>query len=765
MKNKNSLNYIHKKRTKANKKSNEKSNNASYQKVKNTEIKMGCNSSIPSRRVEPKTQPKRPPDDSLYIYVDESSLKIAYDAIIKESPQFICKSGLVPSVCLSQVAFPIANCPFPLDEMGTEYFDMPVLTAAFAGNGRILCFPHGEIIQDMNEHGLTMKLFQRGLSWLARQKSTMTPILLLGFNNEFVVMAKQILPAFGFFVEDAVKVSKLSTFKVVMVPSTIDVQNDEECYNKLMEYVQDGGGLAVFYAPYSEENMLFFPINKLLINFGLSYTFSFVPMPEGGVQIHSDFESTYKSHFFKIIQEATELLSDVEKVKQINIDGIVTAVRFYIAVSDVEQTQYISKLESICYDYLYNAGFAINGVFEPDMKQILILLLLQDIIPRLPAEEVKAAKGYEVFPGVCEETSYEDYSFELEILDEEWVSTGLYLPAGVVGTVICEEMYPNLHLQVGAHHESLIQKSPPWKRWPSIVSAFPLITKELKIASPYGGPVYIVASDQYDGKIKVNLTFKNFVQYPRIIMENPSVWENTKDKKVPFGEIQSEYFIISMPVDRIKNLDIQKVTTIMNGICKRITSFMSYQLLRQFRVVFDIDTESGASFGYPIVCSINEIGPMFQNLDKPSMALFTLINLMGIVTIPEGCFDSTIEAALAALAASVAFKDLYPEFDPIEFASETLPPIFKELWIIMDNVGEDIIPQTLVKFQSPDYEIVGVPEDTWIEFVREMCKIGKKDFTKILEQSRPIPLSVSMSCHSFQPFIPNENEEANSPLV
>ncbi|OHS96359.1 hypothetical protein TRFO_10015 [Tritrichomonas foetus] len=728
---------------------------------------MGCSNSIPSRKVEPKQQNKRPPDDSLYTYVDESSPRQAFEFIIKDSSSFLCTSSMIPSVCLTKNAFPIINTILPLDDTGQASIELPVLTAAFAESGRVMCFPHAEILEDLNDHSSTARIFQRALSWLAHQKSTMTPILLLGFTQEFTNVAKNVLHTFGFFVEDSQRLSKLGTFRVVLIPSTFDVSNTDN-YVKLVSFVENGGGLAVFFWPLNDENPLTaFPINKLLSHFGLSYTFCSIDENESPIQINPDFDKSISHHFLNIIQQMETSLLE-EEINDTDLDNIVTTVRYHVIVSDDDQKDQIVKLGNVCTDYLDRVGFADNFIFNPDVRQIIILLLLQDIIPRLPVDSIKPAKGYEAFPGKCEETSLSDFEFSLEILDEEWISTGLYLPSGVVGTVITEQPFPNLHLQVGAHHESLIQKAPPWKRWPSIVSAFPLNQTETKLASPYGGPVYIAASEQIEGALNVKFIFKNFVQYPRLVKGNPEVWEATKDKKVPFGEFECDHIILSMPTEQMLQLDFEKVCDVIDAMAARISQFMCYPLARQFRVVFDIDlTENGASFGYPIVFSTNDILPMFGNLEKPSMALFTLINLMGIVTLPEGCFDSTIEAALASVAASVAFRDLNPDFDPVEFATATLPKMFTELWKITTQIGDDIIPQTLKKFQDPNYEIIGVPEDTWIEFVREMCRIGRRDFTKILEQSRPIPLSVSMSCHTFQPFVPmdEEGEEEASPLV
>ncbi|KAK8889514.1 hypothetical protein M9Y10_034263 [Tritrichomonas musculus] len=715
---------------------------------------MGCSASTQTSKVAASKAPKsrQTTEDFLYTYVDEKSLRLAYDFILKDCNLLLCNGTLVPSICLTEKSFPVINARLPVDEEGETFINLPIVTAAFGNKGRVICFPHGEIICGIPAHQMTAKFFENALAWLGHQRSAMTPVLLFGFNQQFNVTAKDILHHFGFFVETSQKLTNLNTYRIIFVPSSIDVHNSN-IYSKLIDFVEGGGGLAVFHWPFDEDNPmnLTFPINPVLFHFGLSYTFCSITVSEDQIEVTRNFESAYALHFHSIINQFKEYLQkDESEIDSSDLENLVTTLKYSVIVSD-DNKEDMTELGKICYNFLDKMNFSHDNTFEPDDKQIIILTLLQEIIPRMPAEGITPAKGYEAFPGVCEENDFEDFTMELEIVDEAWISTGLFLPAGTVGTVVTDIPYPNLNVQIGAHHESLLQKESPWKRWPLIISAFPLIETEVQVASPFGGPIYLIANEPLSETIKANFTFKHFITYPRSVKNDPSIWEKTKDKKVPFGEIECDHIILSMPTENIKQLDIEKVTQTMDLLSIKIAQFMCYPLTRHFRVVFDIDLESGASFGYPIVFLTSEIMSMFGNLDKPSMPLFTLCNMIGIVTIPEGCFDSTVEGALSATAASVAFKDLYSDFDPIALASSSLPPLFKELWKITVSY-KDLIPLTLKKFQDPEYEIVGVPEDTWIEFVRDMCTIGKRDFTKILEKSRAIPLSVSMSCHNFPPY-------------
>ncbi|OHT15148.1 hypothetical protein TRFO_42680 [Tritrichomonas foetus] len=770
---------------------------------------MGCASSS-ERKVDNLKSGARSPRDfsdcpAVYVYQSEKSPHLAFNFLIAGVQNFSCSCGMVPSVCLNERAFPIITAKLTLgqDELNeTENLDsnlnnlnglqnltsknetqienndsefnhdknninennvndieLPVFSAAFYGQGRVICFPHIGIIEEICEKvSTTGNFFVNSLSWLAHQKSTMTPICLLGFPQDFIGVSTSALHNFGFFVESRTKAQNLENFKVILVASTFEVENDDNLKN-LQDFVSNGGGLAVFFTPADAENPLSFPINPLLSIFGLSYTFCSISENDEIYDIQDDFELLKNQHFDYYLSLIKDLLKNPNKITQAELDQVVTKIRYHAIVcttSDNEQQKKLKDLGKTCLDYLFSTDVLKNNLFcdsESSDFQTIVLVMLQDILPKYPPEEYKALAGYEIFPGRCEVTPEDfvnDFKMTLTVYDEAWMSTGLYLPAGCVGIIESDKVYDDIKFQVGAHHETLMQKTPPWKRWPSIILPFEMNEKVTKLGSPFGGPVYVSTSDDFEGSITATLTFKGFVKYPRWVYNDLSVWEETKDNKVPLGEIECENLILTIPSEKMKDFDFSKINIVVKGIANNISSFMSYPLEKPFRVVFDIDLpEETPVCGYPIVIKIDEIQNMFSNVDEPSIELFNLASLMAILTIREGCFDSTIESALASISSSIAFSNFFESFEPLSFPNLMLPPLFKELWEIYNNYDKSIIPKTLKKFQDPSYELLGVPEDTWIEFVREMCRIGETDFTKILERSRPIPLNVSMSCQGL----------------
>lgn len=728
---------------------------------------MGCAQSSTSRKVEASNSSKSQNNSLVYTYVDDHSPEAVFKFIIDELRRYSCSCGMVPSVCLCEKSFPLITAKLSLVEGDQNDIELPVLSAAFAGKGRVICFPHIGIFEELSSLPNVRAMFQRSLLWLSGQNSTMTPVLLLNFPKEITSVTTKTLQIFGMFVESSNRASDLSNHKIVCAPSTYADENN----NDLEKFVLEGGGLAVFFSPADAENPLSYPINALLSKLGLSYTFCSISERDMPFDISNDYNVVKNHHFLYYSSEMKELLSEEndEKTSQDKLDMIVTKLRYHIAVCGESQTDCLIKLAQICWDYLYRTQMFKDKLCCWNMKQRIIILLVCEMLPKFPPETFVPFPEVEIFPGVCEETNYEadDITLTLTIYEESWISTGFYLPTGVVGTVEAEDdgSISDVHFQIGAHHESLFQKSSPWKRWPTIILPFEMKKGKTKLGSPFGGPIYVAASEDLEGSVTLKLTFNHFLKYPRWCYNDPSVWEDTKDKKVPIGEIECENVIFTLTSGYMKQIDFELLNKAMKTITSTISSFMSYQIEKPFRVVFDIELlEDEPICGYPIVYELKDIEPMIKDIQKPSVKLFDLSNLIAILMIREGCFDSTIEEAFASIASSMAFSQIYPDFDPLNFEGVELPPLFAELWEINSSFGSTILQKTLKKFQDPSYELLGVPEDTWIDFVREMCRIGQRDFTQILERSRPVPLNVSMSCHNFPVYNP-EKPVNDSPLV
>jgi hypothetical protein len=62
------------------------------------------------------------------------------------------------------------------------------------------------------------------------------------------------------------------------------------------------------------------------------------------------------------------------------------------------------------------------------------------------------------------------------------------------------------------------------------------------------------------------------------------------------------------------------------------------------------------------------------------------------------------------------------------------------------------IPETLAKMVGQQRDAADSPDALWLSFVRELCKTGGRNFTEILDRSKPIPFTISRSLQALPVF-------------
>ncbi|OHT12600.1 hypothetical protein TRFO_03624 [Tritrichomonas foetus] len=680
-----------------------------------------------------------------------------FDQIVSGAKMIAAPSNMMPIVCLTREAFPLITSFLHLEDSTPTEIQLPIVAGSVSNNGRVICFAQLQFLSSKALHTAdTAKLISNSLNWLSGGISSMTPVLALGFDKPTMQYVMKALQDLGFFAEAGNHRSTFTNYKCIVIPSNIPLE-DSDLKDNIIEYVQNGGGLAVFYI-HAEIPQLTMPINKLLSPFGFSFTYCLLNEDledADNIQVPPSFTYVRDSNFVPISAHFKAVVKQ-NNIDTSTLDDLVTTLRYYIMVCDDSHSEQLQDIAHYSWDFLNRTEYSTADGICPDIKHGIVVVLLQDLYAKLSIDQVQPIPEHDVFPGKTGEVEMQDHTLTLELKDDTWVSTGLWLPASLPAFVETPDLMPDVHVQIGSQHDSLLTKQGPWKRWPSVVSVFPLEQATVKVGTPFGGIVYVTSNPPEPTEPQeVSLTFKGFCKHPRAVVTDPSIWEETKDIDVPWGELDIGNVIFTVPSDKLRGIpDFGKVKSVFEVIVSGISNYMSHTIERPYRFVFDVEiAEDGwPGYGYPLIFHVDDIDGILFNLDGPTPELFKAVSLMTIVSIREDCFDNTTETAIASVATAVIFQELFSQFDPFKFNGITLPTLFHELWEIHSHCNSDLIPQTLAKFQNPEYPVSEVPEDMWIAFVREMCRIGKRDFTKLLERSRPIPLNISISLQGLPPY-------------
>ena len=736
---------------------------------------MGCSISSSSRRVQARTQkPSRKGERSgsesdepkhkhnHHLYVPSSDVKNVYSVLTSEVRSIKCPNGMVPIVCFHEDSFPLCAASMSLGDDKLAEIQLPCAAFSVVNGARIACVAHFlEMTSAYYESEDTSRFMRNIYAWLSPQ-GLPSPILLFDFPQYTHREIKSCLRSnqFPFKFENDYNIC-FSDYSFVIVSSDYDAVNTEKKM-KLKDYVDNGGGLLVVQVPLPPylDNDDEVRINPFLREYGLAYTYCNLLSVQSNrisVDVFSNFEKIKFCHFYMLCYKFLEM-SHHKEIQTAELDDIVTALRYNFIVADSSLSDKLIDIINHAYTHLKKTNFICQDGICPNINHSILLLLINEIFMKLPPEKLNVTVEIDNFPGATGDVKLGDHIVELRLHQNTWTDTGLWLPAGHHSKILCKNPPKDMRIQIGSHAMNLLSKQGPWKRWPNIIMTFPLHEGQNEVVSPFGGIVYLLVNDLDENfSNPYEITFNGFTKHPRYVFNKPEVYESTKTDQVPWAELSTSKAIFTLPSKTLNEIEDK------SGFCQRIDKiivmvlkFLCYSMYRPYRIVFDIETIKGqGDYEYPIVLPINLMNDIVVDYMKPTEGMFQLISLISLVSLRENYFEELTEHAIAALSATVIFRELFPGFDPMLTPFDK-PVLFPELWFIHSHLNSIIIPQLLHESQDENAILCNSPEDMWVRFIKDLSFRGKFNFAKLLENIKPIPMNISAALSEL-PAVPSRS--------
>ncbi|HEY5464742.1 MAG TPA: M60 family metallopeptidase [Hanamia sp.] len=202
-------------------------------------------------------------------------------------------------------------------------------------------------------------------------------------------------------------------------------------------------------------------------------------------------------------------------------------------------------------------------------------------------------------------------------------STGLYaVPGQYIEIVIPKDLKDkDLRVQIGCHSDRLNQwvaSKEAWRRMPIIIKNQKLKNEKTRLASPFGGLIYITASpksDDWNEDITINHAVSASLY--QLGTTTQQEWEGQlKNNKAPWGELATDDIIISLPDSVLQKVtDPEKVMKLWNLIIggEMDLAQIPQPFYRAQRLV--VDEHIGGGFmhsGYPIMVHHSPVKKMFS---------------------------------------------------------------------------------------------------------------------------------------------------------
>jgi hypothetical protein len=505
----------------------------------------------------------------------------------------------------------------------------PVVAAAEYGRGRIVAFGHGGYFESAAVAD-TGRLLANAIRWAARSRSPANSSLKIA-----IVGARRVrmdLSSFGVTLQSVsgdLDPSKLATFDA-LVTDPFDASDDE--VKALAQFAEDGGGLVVaglgwgWLQLHHGKSLADYPANRLLVRAGILYSDATVG-PVSGKSISA-------------APEPSELLQATRALDVLLAEGAASRGS-KMAKRDLAQAAFTLSLAARTLpsdDRLLRPRIAElvesrspvvptpeRPVRTEDALDRTLLTLQLRALQSLPPERCTSHPSSSAFPGPVPAGAARvarDVAIDAGL--PGWQSTGLYAPAGEVITITVPGSSPEslqgATIQIGCHTDALWNLD-TWKRVPEIVTTAALRSGVNRVASAFGGLIYIQVRAN-GGVARAKLAISGAVEAPwfRLGTTTNDEWKaSLRQHPAPWAELQTSKIVLTVPAADIRSLDDPEALmkywdSVADGAADLYGR--SRERERAERYVADVQISAGYMHsGYPIMTHL-DAGPLLTDLKR-----------------------------------------------------------------------------------------------------------------------------------------------------
>lgn len=244
-------------------------------------------------------------------------------------------------------------------------------------------------------------------------------------------------------------------------------------------------------------------------------------------------------------------------------------------------------------------------------------------------EKVKASPAAAAFPGsVPAEAPRLTQTITINPRIPEWHGTGLYAPPGEVVTITLpdEASGKGIAVRIGSHTDTLWHLD-KWLRAPEISLRREISGKTLRLASPFGGAIFVdipatlsdVAKAAMPGK-GILVKIAGAVAAPRFVrgVTGQDDWKKSiRNALAPWAELEGKRIILSVPSYAVRELDDPEALMAywdeVADLCADLYA-IPRERARPERYCVDVQISAGYMHsGYPIM-TYDDVARTFTNL-------------------------------------------------------------------------------------------------------------------------------------------------------
>ncbi|MBC8310033.1 MAG: hypothetical protein H8E83_05920 [Planctomycetes bacterium] len=478
-------------------------------------------------------------------------------------------------------SIPVLGTPGTMAVWGEEAFPVvvgknksqPIAVAATYGHGRFFAIAHGSYVSGVKD-GTAIPFMNQVAQWASQKES----------------------PRIG-----TLKNNTKNWDEVDLLMWGQNMQLSSENETKLLEWIEGGGGVIASACPWgwvqvtgkNLQNDL--SQNRVMAKLGMQYGGNYAKGNGGEFQL-GEIEPETNAGF------ALNKIASGEPCSPVGSG----ALQYAAQVSH----SFRKKVNEVIQSDRLQGPSKQSPVKSNDVRRRLFVTNFSSEWKDLPANDVVAADGSEVFPGTVDKTILRgSEQLNLDSSVRGWQSTGLYLSPGEKLTLLVLEGDPNdWSIRIGCHKDKLWHKD-SWTRWPEITHVLPL-HNQMDVATPWGGLIYFVANKN---AIDIDVSISGVVEAPLFDIDDTETdWFVERKNPAPWAEIKGHHMILSVPSSAVRELDNpEEVSNFWDKVVSSHCELAGVEIVaRPERFVADQQISAGYMHsGYPIMTGVDVATP------------------------------------------------------------------------------------------------------------------------------------------------------------
>jgi len=263
-------------------------------------------------------------------------------------------------------------------------------------------------------------------------------------------------------------------------------------------------------------------------------------------------------HAGKALEKLASLSKSKSKPGPDEAPQIATSLELALSAIGSRETPFRKALSELVTGQSSRTISKTRPIRKADMIERIAVRILHDLAKADSSQKITPDPSAADFPGsVPAEAARITRKIRFNAGSKGRLGTGLYAPPG--GSIRLrkdgEPIPDGLQVRIGAHGDTLWHLD-RWERHPEItrVQEFRTASAELRMASPFGGLVYLEAEKPLTEDLTMD--FEGVVQAPHYVLGSTTKdeWGRLRQAPAPWAELRSRHVGLVLPSDSLRNL-------------------------------------------------------------------------------------------------------------------------------------------------------------------------------------------------------------------